>query len=406
MSVHKKESSQLQSNDNLTAVERLYVIGRSKLLVWVVSSFPVVKYIQTFRNPILDVLFAFFTFLGDKYFYVTVVPCFFWIGDQKLGRLFTLHLIMNIYVGNFIKELLSLPRPNFEGVWRYKREYDPGLPSTHSMNSITVPVFLVGYLHQRGLLEITPMIVLAIALWTLCISTSRMYLGVHSPADVIGGWTIGLQITWLFLTYGENIDLFITQHPLLPISLTFIMILLVTIHPRSPISPSYSRSISIVGLAVGLVVGSWLHNQTSEPDFLVDLLSPYVSKFALTLRGTLSTWGPMDDELWAITVRLIVGFSMINIAFLVMQTFFLVFLRLILKIRVINSMVNAMKAFEAKFVFPSGSKFDEKMSTQQEEKLRKANTDFATIWSKFFALVGLSIVLVDTIPNLFTLIGI
>jgi len=119
-------------------------------------------------------------------------------------------------------------------------------------------------------MEVTPIIIIGISLWTICISLSRMYLGVHSPADVVGGWILGLLITWFFTSFGDNIDLFITQHPLLPMSTFFLMILLVTIHPRSTASPAYSRSISIVGLAVGLIVGSWLHNNTNEPDILVN----------------------------------------------------------------------------------------------------------------------------------------
>lgn len=57
------------------------------------------------------------------------------IGDAKLGRLFTLHLTLNVYVGNFLKEMFDLPRPFSPPVKRFKHESDAGMPSTHSANA-------------------------------------------------------------------------------------------------------------------------------------------------------------------------------------------------------------------------------------------------------------------------------
>lgn len=59
-----------------------------------------------------------------------------------------------------------------------------GFPSCHAANTFALAVFLSLYFKNRWL-------TIFIISWSLLVSYSRMYLGVHYPGDIIGGFAIG-----------------------------------------------------------------------------------------------------------------------------------------------------------------------------------------------------------------------
>jgi hypothetical protein len=126
---------------------------------------------------------------------------------------------------------------------------------------------------------------------------------------------MGFSVTLFFIMFGDTIDIFITQHSLVPIFCIVLMLLLVHIHPYSSKSPSYHRSVSIVGLSVGLLLGSWL-NSTGSSDLLATSLSPYIVKLlnAYEIKGQRTA------------TRLVLGFSLVNIVYIVLQKVLFLFL--------------------------------------------------------------------------------
>jgi undecaprenyl-diphosphatase len=92
-----------------------------------------------------------------------------------------------------LKGLYERPRPTVV------QHIDPpgglSFPSGHSMISaalyLTLAVLLARALHERRLRVFTVATGATIA---LLVGFTRMYLGVHYPSDVIGGWTVG--VTW------------------------------------------------------------------------------------------------------------------------------------------------------------------------------------------------------------------
>ena len=92
--------------------------------------------------------------------------------------------------------------------------------------------------------------------WSVLVMFSRLYLGVHSPADIVSGGILGCILLSLFLqvddqvrfnfsshtNYTFKIDLFISQKGIEPIIYYLIFVLfLVSVFPTTDMSNPVSR---------------------------------------------------------------------------------------------------------------------------------------------------------------------
>ncbi|MBL1208957.1 phosphatase PAP2 family protein [Geminocystis sp. GBBB08] len=117
----------------------------------------------------------------------------FYQGQKSLlGYLIT--SILSSAIVNFgIKLLFQRPRPN---LWEssYPLPSDFSFPSGHAMGSITFALtLLVIFWGSRYLNFIAILALLYVGL----IAWTRLYLGVHYPSDIIGGWLLGIAWTTL-----------------------------------------------------------------------------------------------------------------------------------------------------------------------------------------------------------------
>jgi undecaprenyl-diphosphatase len=76
-----------------------------------------------------------------------------------------------------------------------------GFPSGHAMESAIVYLTLAAILMRASESRVTKIYILGIAvLLTTLAGVSRVYLGVHYPTDVLGGWIVGFMwasVCWL-----------------------------------------------------------------------------------------------------------------------------------------------------------------------------------------------------------------
>ena len=93
-------------------------------------------------------------------------------------------------MGKLLKSLFARPRP--EVVPHLVDVHSLSFPSGHSMNSaivyLTLAVMISRSFDERRARFFT---IGTAALLVLVIGFSRLYLGVHYPTDVLGGWTVG-----------------------------------------------------------------------------------------------------------------------------------------------------------------------------------------------------------------------
>ena len=102
-------------------------------------------------------------------------------------------------INTAMKHAFNRPRPTI--VPHLRAVYTTSFPSGHAMESAIVYLTLGAILMRVADSRVTKLYCLGIAvLLTVLVGTSRVYLGVHYPTDVLGGWIIGFvwaSICWL-----------------------------------------------------------------------------------------------------------------------------------------------------------------------------------------------------------------
>ena len=167
------------------------------------------------------------------------------------------------YVTGFLKNTLCLPRPPSPPVTPLQRCQDWGLPSHHAVLNTNIPWFLWFYLDHHFSLSLPTKIsvFVGIGLWSVSVMFSRMYLGVHSPADILTGGVVGCILLAGWLRAYERVDDYLSSSPSLLslLGIVCIVVLLLSLHPDPyPVTIVFAETVCMTGVAVGFVVGQVL----------------------------------------------------------------------------------------------------------------------------------------------------
>jgi membrane-associated phospholipid phosphatase len=165
-----------------------------------------IRLIQSQANPPLTIVMKVFTQLGSSVAYIMILPFVYWCMDEKKGIRLGIVMLVSVWVNLLFKILLDQPRPFFEN-------YDPslgmisetmgGLPSGHAQNSLVLWAIIASWVNKKWFYGIA-------ALFCLLVGLSRIYLGVHFPTDVIGGWIIGGIVLGIYFLTGKQIETLLT----------------------------------------------------------------------------------------------------------------------------------------------------------------------------------------------------
>jgi hypothetical protein len=148
------------------------------------------------------------TEFGSVALYIILLPLIYWCIDEKKCLRLGVMVLVSVWLNITLKLALDQPRPFFES-------YDPsvgiigermgGFPSGHAQNSLVMWGIIASWGKQKRLYGIA-------AFFCLLIGFSRMYLGVHFPTDILGGWIIGGILLAVYFCTEKRIEALLAAH--------------------------------------------------------------------------------------------------------------------------------------------------------------------------------------------------
>lgn len=211
---------------------------------------PLIATLQSFYPSIFKPCFLFFSALGEEYFFFLLIPFIWMVIDRKMAARLALLIFASFYVNALFKELLAQPRPY--QLSSSVIQMDPngdgyGIPSGHAQSSLLVWLWLSSQFNHRNFSRLCYVLIGGIAL-------SRVYLGVHFPTDIMGGWILALIGLWVDRKLNDSIIKLFNRLPTSVAGMISIVIpsILLTLFPTLTTSAAMG---CFAGCGLGIVVG-------------------------------------------------------------------------------------------------------------------------------------------------------
>lgn len=209
----------------------------------------VVLWFQQF-SPGLDLPFKSLTFLGNLEFFLIFMPLIYWCCDRAAGARLLILFLISAYLNTIAKVLLDQPRP-----FQYDPRVKPlvpasggGLPSGHTQGAVVVWGYLAARVRQAWMWGLAGFLMIGIPM-------SRLYLGVHFPTDLIGGYILGAVLLVVYLQFASKAEAWLVQKGIAwqLIVATFLPIVFILISPAGAVNSLNAAGI-LLGFAPGIIL--------------------------------------------------------------------------------------------------------------------------------------------------------
>lgn len=164
-----------------------------------------IRMLSEIRNPFFDFFFSTVTRLGEEFLFMAVALAVFWCGNKKRGYFLLITGFLGTVVNQVLKITFRVRRP-----WQLDPSFEPvasakpaatgySMPSGHTQVGST----LYGGIAITAKRRVTRILGVAAV---LLIAFSRLYLGVHTLADVTMSLGIGIMILCVFDVIFSYVD--------------------------------------------------------------------------------------------------------------------------------------------------------------------------------------------------------
>lgn len=161
--------------------------------------------LETIRNPVMTAVLSAVTYLGSELLFIAAAIIAYWCVSKKTGYYLMATGFIGTITSQFLKILCHVPRPwvkdpDFTIVESARADAgDYSFPSGHTQNAASI-IGGVGRASKKTWVRV------AAAAAILLVGFSRMYLGVHTPADVGVGLVWGLVLVFVLWPVFEKSD--------------------------------------------------------------------------------------------------------------------------------------------------------------------------------------------------------
>ncbi|MBQ8528791.1 MAG: phosphatase PAP2 family protein [Clostridia bacterium] len=187
---------------------------------------PFLYFLESIRNPVCDFFFETITHLGEETVFLVIAIFIFWCIDKREGYFVLFSGFFGTIINQAAKLTFRVDRPwvkdpGFTVVGDAKIEATGySFPSGHTQNIATTFGAVAAYNHKRRLVNISSIVIIAL------VAFSRMYLGVHTPLDVIVSLLIALGLTLLLRPFFISEERFDKSFPWIVVSAAVAAVLL------------------------------------------------------------------------------------------------------------------------------------------------------------------------------------
>ncbi|MBO5312864.1 MAG: phosphatase PAP2 family protein [Clostridia bacterium] len=218
--------------------------------------------LESIRCLFLDKLFLLITSLGEETAFLAIAIIVFWCVSKRDGYYLLSVGFVGIIINQFLKLIFRIPRP-----WVLDKGFSPvsgsveeasgySFPSGHTQTSVGAYGSIAHFTKQRWLK------IICIALCVL-IPFSRMYLGVHTPLDVITSVIIALILIFaikpiIYKGMESTKVMYIFLSLMLALSVSYLLFVELFPFPNDIDASNYAsgreNAYTLIGCMVGMLV--------------------------------------------------------------------------------------------------------------------------------------------------------
>lgn len=201
-------------------------------------------WIVELRNPLWTQVFLAFSAMGSATFFLVVFTLGYWLVDRAVFLRVTFVLLLVGLANNVAKAVFQVPRPD-ESL-RIAHAAGWSFPSGHAMTAGAVWPWLAREVGRLWTWFLAAMVVTGVA-------ASRVYLGVHTPVDVIVGVVAGLAcsiVLWPLAEMAPAVWQRLEGHQRFAVAVIPVVLLLYVL-PENGDSTAAQTGGGLVGLILG-----------------------------------------------------------------------------------------------------------------------------------------------------------
>lgn len=156
--------------------------------------------LQGLRSPLLDIFFRWLHFFDTEQFSFLIIPVVWYGIRMRWGIRIGYLLMLSTLVNHDLKALFAQPRPiDFFPHFGLVETTGFGLPSGGAQAAVIVFGMLAMMSKYRYRWHLALFMIVLIGF-------SRVYIGVHYPSDVLGGWITGFTLLWVYHRFGASLE--------------------------------------------------------------------------------------------------------------------------------------------------------------------------------------------------------